>query len=726
MKSTINTRGRQRPALSIAACAAGLMLALPLALPANATPQADPTAAEEVSEGALHWGVRGSIRNYLENYDHTAGWIEARQGATYKKGDPYAVFPNATGTVDADAKSAQLHFDGELEMFGFGEAWLHFNDLNLSVADGVAELTVDMIEAYNDKDPHDDVAIARWQVDPADFVVTDDVVSVTAKQCKFTEITWKNFLPALGGEPSYAPPNNDCDDMAFSVRTPGAADPDQPVPDPDPQPVPDPDEPPAPWEGPYGESVGKPMEGNTSYITVTPGYGLYPDKPTTLKIEGHDFDPGPAVKPGEGKGGVYVVVGQPKDINSEEWRRSKGGSTGSGPDDQFTYGMPRFVAHQNTGDGDVADGQMDANGYWSYTLELPGATFPGFFGDEINCIDSPCAIMSFGAHGVINAKNEALTRLYFEGDGTEASWPERPAEPPVDPPVEVPDPAPEKPAPDPKPDQPKPDPKPVPDPSVEKNPHGESTGKNDAGAELTVSPAYELADKSQVVTLTGKNYPTSNNGSHFGGAYILFGYVDTSRAEGWGPAKNGRGGFEYIYIEGEENQSMVSYPGNTTVPGYPMMDENGDWTAEFTIAASQFKAFSKDIDCYEVQCGVFTIGAHGQANADAEVFTPVYFNASDKPAPDPDKAPGQPNQPPPAGGMPVFPPVANPPGANPPAGGGFAPPPMVAGQNINTGVLAPENTGQTEAFLGLFLIAAGTFALTVVATRRKGGLTNPA
>lgn len=717
MKPMIATRVRHR-VTSAAAIAASCMLALPLALPANAAPPVQPAAPSQVNDGEFHWGVRASIRNYLENFDHTAGWIEAREGATYKKGDPYAVFPNASGTVDVEAQSAQLHFQGELEMFGFGEAWLHFNDLNLTINDGVAELKVDMLEAYNDKAPHDDVAIATWNVEPVDFTASADTVSIVGKQCHFTEITYKQFLPSLGGEPTYAPPNDECDDFALTVMTETAAP--TPTPEPPVQPTPPPVVDPTPVEGPYETSIGMPMEGTESYITVTPGYGLNADAPTTIRVEGFNFNPGPAVDPGEGKGGIYVVVGQPKDINSEAWRRSKNGTTGPGPDDDFTYGLPRFVAHQNSKDGDVADGMMDANGHWSFDLELPGAQLDGFFNDSINCLDAPCAVMSFGAHGVINADNEALTRLYFTGDGSEDTWPPRPAptpEPdpnPSEPPVVVPDPDPDPtptPTPDPDPTTPPPAPQP-PEPSGPKNPHGSSTGKNAAGAELTVSPAYELADKSQVVTLTGKNYPTSNGGNNFGGAYILFGYVDTSRPEGWGPSTGGRSGFEYIYVEGEENQSMVSYPGNTTAPGFPMMDANGNWTAEFTIAASTFNAFMKDVNCYEVQCGVITIGAHGQVNAAAEVFTPVYFNASNAPAPDPGKTPGQPA--PPAPQVPVFPPVANPPGGN-------VPPPLAPGQNINTGVIAPENTGQTQAFLGLFLIAAGTFTLTVVATQRKGG-----
>lgn len=684
---------------------------------ASARPQADsaptvvPPGAQHVSGGSLNWGVRASIRNYLENFDHTAGWIEARQGAKYRKGQAYIEHPKATGWVNDDEDTASLTFAGEVQFFGFGESWMWYDHVRLDIANKKASIVADMKESYNVKVPTKDLVIATFDLGDDAIKVKDGTVTITSSEGTFSHAMAYEHLPQLGGEPSYGEPNDYTDPFTLALALEEAAPQPDPIPTPTAEPTPVPTTPvvPAPTptvpaDPPYGTSTGKSLEGSTATISVTPGYALHADAPTTVTIKGTGFDPGPGKgEAGYGQGGIYVVIGQAEP--GESWRRSKGGLTG--PEGDLNYGLPRFVGYQGSADGDVADGVMDENGNWQYELTIPKGSFESFFGDTLNCVERQCGVYSFGAHGVVNAANEATTLIHFVGDGSEKTWPPRPAPAPDPTPAPTPGPTP-VPTPDPKP-TPTPDPNPTPTPApVEKNPHGESTGTNAAGAQLTVTPAYELGDSKQVITLKGTNYPTSNKGSNFGGAYILFGWVDPKAENGWGPSMRGRGGFEYIYIEGEENQSMVSYPGNTTVPGYPVMDKNGNWETSFTIDTSRFTAFGKQIDCYKMQCGVITIGAHGQANAAAEVFTPVYFNSSSQQPPAPEARPEIPADPTDPG---AFPPPINPGGVNLSNG-------AVSGAKINTGIAEMDTSGRTIAIGGVLLMACGALSLALARSNR--------
>ena len=170
-------------------------------------------------------------------------------------------------------------------------------------------------------------------------------------------------------------------------------------------------------------------------------------------------------------------------------------------------------------------------------------------------------------------------------------------------------------------------------------PNGEATGTGtnsvDWSPTLRVAPGFELDPaNANTLSLTGSGYATTNAwGATFGGAYILFGVVNPQNAEdsgSWAPSKRGVSGKHYDYAGGAgTNQIMVNYPGNVTEPGSPYMDENGDWAAEFTIPGPQFTSQAGNaVDCFVQECGVITIGAHGQAQAGVEVFTPVTFAQS--------------------------------------------------------------------------------------------------
>ena len=154
---------------------------------------------------------------------------------------------------------------------------------------------------------------------------------------------------------------------------------------------------------------------------------------------------------------------------------------------------------------------------------------------------------------------------------------------------------------------------------------------------LTVTPDEGLSPEGDsTITLGGTGFATSTpSGGTFGGAYLLFGVVSPQNPDdpgSWAPSKRGVAGQHYRYAAGAGTyQSMVNYPGNTTQPGVPTMDQNGDFEAELLIPGAQFEAQSgADIDCFVEQCGVITIGAHGQVNEGVESFTPVSFEEVDE------------------------------------------------------------------------------------------------
>ncbi|MGO1661766.1 MAG: HtaA domain-containing protein [Canibacter sp.] len=640
--------------------AAGVAAALtvPMALVGGAAfaEDAPEVAGAGVAEsGELHWGVRTTIRNYLERFEHTGGSVSAYDGATYAKGDAQAVFPVSGGEIDAEAGTASLSFDGELDMRGFDEPWLDFTNVRLEAADGEAQIIVDMLASFNTQETTADLVLAEFTLPEDGFEVDGNTVTLSTGEGTFPEDIGMNHLPSYGG-PTYVGDNAYTDGFDLTVNL-------------DEQ---------APAE-PNGTSVGEPYSDSDAVMSVTPAFDLNQDGETEVTITGSGYD---STSP------IYVGLGtmtNPSD--PEQWRRSKGGFSGDGPKDDYTYGLPRLVVANGSQDANLADGAMDEDGNWSLTVAVPGAKFESFFGGEIDCLTVACGFFSFGAHGKVSAKNEAYTPVTF----ATATTPENPG------PGNGSD----------DDDQPGPDdPTPIDIPDKKSEPFGESTGTNPSGASLTVAPAYALKDKDQKVKLTGKNFPTSGkSGSNFGGLYVLFGWVDQGK---WYPSENGRSGSDFTYVEDivkDGNpagiyQRMVNYPGNTTEPNQPFMDKNGNWTMDFTIRQSQFTSVhDRTIDCYQMQCGIITIGAHGQQSPGGEVFTPVYFTET---------AEETGNQTPDA--MPTAAVTANP---------NFAQ--QAADTLANTGV---EN--RMMLFGGLFVTSLGLFALALLTLRRRGGATSEA
>ena len=174
-------------------------------------------------------------------------------------------------------------------------------------------------------------------------------------------------------------------------------------------------------------------------------------------------------------------------------------------------------------------------------------------------------------------------------------------------------------------------------PAFAAEPGGSSTGtghnaEGDVQPSLTVTPGKNVNPKGDtVLTLEGENYATATkSGNVFGGAYLLFGVIDLQDEadEGsWAPSQRGVSGVNYDYApDAGVYQSLINYPGNNTEPGLDFMDENGNFSTTLTIPGAQFTSQAgEEIDCFEMQCGVITVGAHGQQSPGVEVFTPVEF-----------------------------------------------------------------------------------------------------
>ena len=575
-----------------------------------------PMAEQGVTGGSLEWGVRKSIRSYLEGHGHTGGSVAAYEGATYRTGDDHIAFPVESGRVDLNAGTASIAFAGEVEMLGFEDPWLHFDDVRLEVDGDTAEIVVDMLASYNVREKTNDITLATFDMPEEGLVASGDTVTLTTGEGAFPAEIGEDHLPSYGG-PTYVGKNAYTDPLTLTLELGDIEDGSNPGDDTDGDTGDggdggDDGNGDTPDSGPYGTSVGTAYEGNSASMRVTPGYAVNADGDTEVTVEGFDFDP---------TGNVYVGLGTMTDpANPEDWRRSKGGASGPVGAADFTYGAPRYVSAHSAENSDVGDSIMDANGNWRYTMVIPGSEIASFFGDTIDCLAHQCGFFSFGAHGSTNAANEAYVPIYFDGQD-ESSWPDRDEE--------VPTPIPNPGGPD-APTDPK-NPGDNTKPGEKTAPHGESIGKNSHGASLKVSPALSLADRGQVVQLEGSGYPTSTNGVTSSGIYVLFGWIDPEAGDSWGRGNGGTSGKTYTYAEDGNPagtfQRAVNFPGGAFESGQPTMDANGNWTMDFTIESSRFtSAHGLEIDCYDMQCGVITIGAMTEINAEAEVFTPVHFH----------------------------------------------------------------------------------------------------
>jgi hypothetical protein len=156
----------------------------------------------------------------------------------------------------------------------------------------------------------------------------------------------------------------------------------------------------------------------TSRVRVTNSQGtssVDPTYATTIRVSGSGFQ---SIKGGHG--GIYVFFGT---VNGR-WRPSQGGQTGRNmyyvPDSESkgNQGFQRFVAFPGSDTaGSANGGTIKADGTWSTSMVVPGATFNAVDrsgkAKKIDCRTTACGIITIGAHGVKNARNETFTPVPF-------------------------------------------------------------------------------------------------------------------------------------------------------------------------------------------------------------------------------------------------------------------------------------------------------------------------
>lgn len=139
-----------------------------------------------------------------------------------------------------------------------------------------------------------------------------------------------------------------------------------------------------------------------------------PTYATALTLRGNGFQ---SIK--NGHGGVYVFFGTVKGT----WRPSQGGQTGTNylyvPDSEAknNAGYQRFIAFPGSDTAGSAQGVIKADGSWSATITVPGAKFNAVDRDgkavSVDCLKVTCGIITIGAHGVKNARNESFSPVQF-------------------------------------------------------------------------------------------------------------------------------------------------------------------------------------------------------------------------------------------------------------------------------------------------------------------------
>lgn len=184
-----------------------------------------------------------------------------------------------------------------------------------------------------------------------------------------------------------------------------------------------------------------------------------------------------------------------------------------------------------------------------------------------------------------------------------------------------------------------------------------------AEAALAVSSATLSPDGPSTITVNGRGYlvpPHVAGSSVFGGVYVFFGWVRPGA--GWGPSSRnavnsdgqfgityhypGEGGTGDLRDDGSGANRFVAFtPGGIDAGSTPFhMDDAGNWSVALNIAgpvyrwSDPFTGAAASVDCRSVQCGVFTLGAHGRPSRTNERFVPISF-AAPSVAPAPTAAP---------------------------------------------------------------------------------------
>ncbi|MFT3874080.1 MAG: hypothetical protein QM714_15795 [Nocardioides sp.] len=144
---------------------------------------------------------------------------------------------------------------------------------------------------------------------------------------------------------------------------------------------------------------------------------------TQLRVSGSGFQ---SIK--NGHGGIYVLFGTVRG----GWKPSRGGAVGRDyfyvPDSETgnNQGYQKYVAFPGSDTASSANGGvMSGAGGWSTTLNVPGPTFRAYDRDgnvkTIDCRKVTCGVITIGAHGVVNSRNETFTPVSVSATSTTPS-----------------------------------------------------------------------------------------------------------------------------------------------------------------------------------------------------------------------------------------------------------------------------------------------------------------
>ncbi len=187
-------------------------------------------------------------------------------------------------------------------------------------------------------------------------------------------------------------------------------------------------------------------------------------------------------------------------------------------------------------------------------------------------------------------------------------------------------------------------------PAVGAAPAQTQCGNTAANPTLSIDRSILGSTETAVVTVTGTGYllpPHVCGTDVFGGIYLFFGWVQPGGQ--WGPSYKsststqglfgtsysypGEGGGAETRDDGTGNIRLISFTAGgesgTSTPFH--MDGAGNWQSNLTIRGATYSytdlrtGASNTVDCRAVQCGVYTVGAHGKASRTNERFTPIAF-----------------------------------------------------------------------------------------------------
>jgi hypothetical protein len=348
------TTHRFRPVAAATVIALGLL----------AGPFVGTAQAATVSGGSLDWGVKQSFRTYISG-PIAHGTITTSDGAT-KNADGTFRFPSATGSVDADADTAELAFTGKVQFTGHdGLLDMTIDDIRVTLTGSGGTLVADVVSkslSTGQLTTYDDVEFATLA--DTDLTGADGTATGTGIGATLT----------TAGAPAFAdfyPAGTALDPLSFSVTT-----------------APDPV-----W---------------TPAVTVSRTSGLDPAG-ETVTVTGSGFDPAANVgtrPPLAGQPtGVYLVFAK----LGEPWRPSEGApSTARTVLDQ-KWVLPaasRAVLDPAGTNPDYVE--LGADGTFSATLDVAAVTE-----GVADCAVDTCGVITYAAGGAVNAAHELFTPLSF-------------------------------------------------------------------------------------------------------------------------------------------------------------------------------------------------------------------------------------------------------------------------------------------------------------------------